>query len=302
MTERETFLVPEELAGERVDKIVATLGDMSRSMARELVDAAEVVGDSGVLDAKTRLLAGDRLSFPPPRESFQLAPEAVDFEVIHDDEQVIVVNKPSGLVVHPGAGRATATLAAGLLDRFPDLEGVGQPNRWGIVHRLDRATSGLLVVARTDDSYRSLGRAMKARAVSREYVAGVQGTFSIPRGTVDAPIGRDPVRPMRRAMVPDGRRAVTHYRMRQQWDSPGVALLDVRLETGRTHQIRVHLAGIGHAVLGDGTYGGRDPIKVPRLFLHAARLAFDHPGTGARVSFTSELPEDLQQVVDELGI
>jgi 23S rRNA pseudouridine1911/1915/1917 synthase len=297
----ESFEVPEALAGERADKIVAAMGDMSRSMARALVDAGEVIGAEGRLDAKTRLEKGDVIAFPPAVAAEELVPEDVEFDVVYVDDDLIVVDKPSGLVVHPGAGRTSGTLAGGLLARFPELEGVGQANRWGIVHRLDRATSGLLVVARTTRSYDALSRAIRRRTISREYLAGTQGTFPIPRGTIDAPIGRDPQRPMRRAMVPEGRRAVTHYRLRDQWDPPGVALLDVRLETGRTHQIRVHLAGIGHAVLGDTTYGARDPIRVPRLFLHATRLTFEHPISGEEATFESELPADLRGVIEGLG-
>jgi RluA family pseudouridine synthase len=168
------------------------------------------------------------------------------------------------------------------------------------VHRLDRDTSGLLVVARTAPTYAALIRAMRRREVSRGYLTMVHGTFSIPRGTVDAPIGRDPHHPTRRAMIPQGRPAVTHYRRRNEWDPPGVALVEVSLETGRTHQIRVHLAGIGHPVLGDRVYGRRDPVPVPRLFLHAARLELDHPGSGEGLTFESQLPADLQEVVERL--
>ncbi len=295
-----THEVPTSLDGERVDKIVATLGEISRAAARALVDAGEVLGVDGALEAKARLSAGAVVTFPPREERAELVAEPVEFGVVHEDEHVIVVDKPAGVVVHPGAGRTGGTLAAGLIDRYPEIDGVGQPGRWGIVHRLDRDTSGLLVVARTPDAYEALSSAMRRRTVTREYLALVQENFDIPRGTVDAPIGKDPNRPMRRAMVPDGRRAVTHYRMRRQWERPAVALVEVQLETGRTHQIRVHLAGIGHPVVGDRTYGKRDPIEVPRLFLHAARLELDHPATAERLSFVSSLPDDLQDVLGRL--
>lgn len=301
-TPRLTRAVPASLDGERADKVVAVLGDMSRSVARSLVDAGTVEADGVIVSAKDRLAAGTAILFPPAPEAPPLEAEEVDFGVVHVDEHLIVVDKPPGLVVHPGAGRATGTLAAGLLGRFPEVEGVGQEGRWGIVHRLDRDTSGLVVVARSAPAYEQLTAAMRRRRIERTYLAGVNGCFSIPRGTVDAPIGRDPVRPMRRALLPEGRHAVTHYRMIRQWETPQVALVEVRLETGRTHQIRVHMAGIHHPVLGDRTYGRRDPIRVPRMFLHATRLDLSHPITGLAMTFESPLPGDLAAVVEELDI
>lgn len=296
-----TERVPVSLDGERVDKIVAVLAGVSRAEARAMVDAGQVFGETGPLAAKERLSHGSMVSFPEPVARPAMEAEEVEFGVVYVDDDLVVVDKPAGVVVHPGAGRAGGTLAAGLLHRFPEIEGVGQEGRWGIVHRLDRETSGLLVVARSSEAYTALVRAMRRRAVVREYVTMVQGTFSIPRGTVDAPIGRDPHHPTRRAMLSQGRPAVTHYRRRVEWDPPGVALLEVTLETGRTHQIRVHLAGIGHPVLGDRTYGGRDPVPVPRLFLHAARLELDHPTSGEPLAFDSPMPPDLDAVVDRLN-
>ncbi len=300
-----TFLterVPPALDGERVDKIVAMLAGVSRAEARAMVDAGDVSGEHGRLSAKERLEQGAVVVFPEPEAAAGLQAEAIDFEVVFADADLIVVDKPPGVVVHPGAGRAAGTLAAGLLDRFPEIEGVGQPGRWGIVHRLDRDTSGLLVVARSDRAYRVLVQAMRRRQVKRGYLTLVQGTFSIPRGTVDAPIGRDPHHPTRRAMIQQGRPAVTHYRRRTEWEPPGVALLEVQLETGRTHQIRVHLAGIGHPVIGDRLYGGRDPVSAPRMFLHAAHLELDHPVSGEHLVYDSPLPEDLEEVLKTLNV
>ncbi len=296
------YQVPEELDGERVDKAVAVLAGISRSLAREIMDAGGVAGDGdGGLDPSDRVSSGDWLDFDVPDPAPLLEPHPVDYRTVHIDDDVIVVSKPSGLTVHPGAGTDAETLAAGLLFDHPELEGVGQAGRWGIVHRLDRATSGLMVVARTSESYETLSTMMRARSVSRAYIALVAGAVAIPRGTIDAPIGPDPNRPIRRALSPIGKRAVTHYRRSSQWTGPGVAMLDVTLETGRTHQIRVHLAAIGHPVLGDRVYGSKDPVAVPRLALHAVRLEFDHPVSGEPMSFTDPLPDDLATVVESLG-
>ena len=296
------YQVPEELDGERVDKAVAVLAGISRSLAREIMDSGGLVGGGDLgLGPSDRVSSGDWLEFEVPEPAPLLEPHPVEYRTVHIDDDVIVVSKPAGLTVHPGAGTDAETLAAGLLFDHPELEGVGQPGRWGIVHRLDRATSGLMAVARTPDSYEALSTMMRARSVGRAYVALVQGILAIPRGTVDAPIGPDPNRPTRRALSPIGKRAVTHYRRRSQWTGPGVAMLDVTLETGRTHQIRVHLAGIGHPVLGDRVYGSKDPVVVPRLALHATRLEFEHPVSGAAMSFTEPLPDDLAAVVETLG-
>ena len=296
-----TFVIPEDLDGERVDKVVAVLGEMPRSEARAQCDAGQVEIDGEPAVAKARVSAGSSITFDPGAVAEVLAAEAVDFGILYEDEHVVVIDKPSGLTVHPGAGRVRGTLAGGLLERYPELQGVGQEGRWGLVHRLDRETSGALLVGRTAAAHAALVDDLSRREVGREYVALVQGTFDLPRGTIDAPIGRDPHRPRRRALVPTGRHAITHYQMTRQWERPGVALLAVQLETGRTHQIRVHLAGIGHSVLGDRLYGRRDPIPTRRLFLHAESLRFRHPVSGEEMTVTSPLPSDLTEVLESLG-
>lgn len=301
MAEPLTFAVPDSLDGERVDKVVAMLGAMTRAEARVFCDDGQVTVDGASAAAKTRLTAGQTITFPPAEVAAALAAEHIDFGVLYEDEHLVVVDKPTGLTVHPGAGRLTGTLAGGLLDRYPEVRGVGQQGRWGLVHRLDRETSGALLVARTADAYAALTADLARRDVGRDYIALVQGTFDLPRGTVEAPLGRDPHRPRCQAMIPNGRHAVTHYRMTSQWDRPGVALLAVTLETGRTHQIRVHMAGIGHSVIGDRLYGRRDPVSVPRLFLHAASLRFRHPVTSEGMEVSSPLPDDLRRVLDALG-
>jgi 23S rRNA pseudouridine1911/1915/1917 synthase len=295
------FVVPESLDGERADKIVAVLGEMSRAEARRLVDAAEVSRSSTPVSAKERLTAGEALEFEPPERDDSLVAEAVDFTVRYEDDHLLVVDKPAGLVVHPGAGRPGGTLAAGLLYRYPEIHGVGEDPRWGIVHRLDRDTSGLLVVARTQEAYRLLSGMIRRREVERGYLALVDGLFDAPRGTIDAPIAADPNRPKRRIVSPYGKPSRTHYRRVEAWHSQSVSLLEVTLDTGRTHQIRVHLSSINHPLVGDPVYGQRRPrLQVERPFLHAAQLAFDHPRTGERVTFHSELAPDLQARLDTL--
>lgn len=296
----ERHAVPEHLDGERADKVVAVLGGVSRVVAREVVDGNAVVVDGTVVSARDRLAAGSIIEFELPAMAELLTPEDVDFEVRYEDEHLLVVDKPAGLVVHPGAGRTLGTLAAGLLHRYPEIRGVGEEPRWGIVHRLDKDTSGLLVVARTAPVHAALSGMIAAHHVHRGYLALVDGLFDAPRGTIDAPIGPDPNRPTRRVVTPFGRPARTHYRRLEQWPDTSVSLLDVTLETGRTHQIRVHFASIDHPVIGDRWYGKPARIDAPRVFLHAARLAFDHPVTGARVVVESPLPADLRGVLESI--
>jgi 23S rRNA pseudouridine1911/1915/1917 synthase len=297
MGERIRRDIPEYLKGERADKVVAELAGVSRVRARGLFDLGVTI-DGAAVDPKTRL-EGGVIEFPIPPQKQVAEPESVPFGVRYEDDDLIVVDKPAGLVVHPGAGRIAGTLAAGLMHRYPDLVGVGQEGRWGIVHRLDQGTSGLMVVARNQDTYAKLASDMAARRIHRSYLCLVHGVPSMPTGTVDAPIGRDPQHPTRKKVVADGRPARTHYRVVSEH---GVAaLLEVELETGRTHQIRVHLAAIGHPVVGDRAYSRRvDPVAVTRIFLHAARLQFVHPRTGEEIVVESPLPEDLSASLTEL--
>jgi 23S rRNA pseudouridine1911/1915/1917 synthase len=227
--------------------------------------------------------------------------------VVHEDDDVIVVDKPAGLVVHPGAGHRSGTLVHGLLARYPDLATLavrvdGDGERPGIVHRLDRGTSGLMVVARTPVAYHDLVAQLGSRTVSRTYRSLVLGTIEEENGVVDAPIGRSVTSPTRMAVSRKGKEARTSYRVEQRFEEPApTTLVSASLETGRTHQIRVHLSAIGHPVVGDPTYAqGRSlpGATVTRPFLHAAALTFSHPATGEPASFTSALPEDL---VHQLG-
>jgi 23S rRNA pseudouridine1911/1915/1917 synthase len=276
-------------------------------VAADLVAGGAVrVGGEVVTSGKHRLVEGDEVEVEAPAEEGPtvVADPSVVFAVAHEDDHVVVVDKPAGLVVHPGAGHATGTLVHGLVARYPEIAGVGEPDRPGVVHRLDRDTSGLLVVARTEVARARLVRDLAARRVEREYLALVAGLPEADAGMVDAPVGRSTREPTRMAVSAKGKEARTRYAVEQRWPRQGVALVRCRLETGRTHQIRVHLAAIGHPVVADETYatGKRPSVTAPRLFLHATRLAFDHPvDEGERVDCESPLPDDLAQVVADLG-
>jgi 23S rRNA pseudouridine1911/1915/1917 synthase len=295
--------IPAALAGERVDRAVALLTGLARSEVAELVEAGGVrLAGRPVTTRSRRVGEGDVLEVdvPEARVIAGAAGEAaVDVPVVYADDDVIVVDKPPGLVVHPGSGNPAGTLVNGLVALFPDLAGVGpDPTRPGVVHRLDKGTSGLLVVARSQRAYDALVAALKRRDVERRYLALVAGTVEAPGGLIDAPIGRAAADPTRMTVSARGREARTRYEVRERFTNPVAAtLVECRLETGRTHQIRVHLAAIGHPVVGDPRYhGNRSGLRCPRPFLHAHHLAFDHPGTGERVSWSSPLPPDLDEV------
>jgi 23S rRNA pseudouridine1911/1915/1917 synthase len=300
-----TEAVPAALAGERLDRIVALIGDVSRAEAAATIAAGGVrVDGAPAASGKVRLVEGqvvevDATAIPGP--VLPAADAAVEFGVVYEDDTVIVVDKPAGLVVHPGAGNLEGTLVSGLLSRYPELEGVGEdPVRPGIVHRLDAGSSGLLVVARTDDAALHLIEQFSDHSATRRYDAVVWGVPDAPHGIIDAPIGRDRGDPLRMAVVAGGRPARTDYRVVGTYSSPAlVSRLECRLETGRTHQIRVHLASINHPLIGDPTYSQRRPnLGLSRPFLHAAELAFVHPATGERVTFLSPLAPDLQAWLD----
>lgn len=296
-------MVPPALDGQRLDRVVALIADVSRSDAAAVVSGGGVTVDGAVATSgKVRLAEGqvvavDESALPtvePPGPD-----DSVEFGVVHVDEHLIVIDKPAGLVVHPGAGNPDGTLVNGLLSRFPDVAGVGEQARPGIVHRLDAGSSGLLVVARTIDALEHLMEQFAAHEAGRTYTALVWGHPAAPHGVIDAPIGRHHRDPLRMAVVADGRHARTEYEVVERFGRPAeLALLTCRLETGRTHQIRVHLTSIGHPLVGDTTYGGRRPVlDLTRPFLHAAELVFEHPATGETVGFTSPLPADLTELL-----
>jgi 23S rRNA pseudouridine1911/1915/1917 synthase len=264
----------------------------SRAVAERLLSGGGVLVDGRARAKSHKLEGGEELEFePPPVPTSTLEPQEMDLVVPYEDEHLLVVDKPAGLVVHPAPGHARGTLVQGLLAY--DVVGGDEPERPGIVHRLDRDTSGLLVVARSPEAHRRLQELVQSRALTREYVALVVGRPRSRRGTIDAPVGRDRHDPLRQSLDTDTPRdAVTHFEVQELL--PRHALLRVTLETGRTHQIRVHLAAIDLPVAGDSLYGRPGDLRLERQFLHAARLAFQHPFTGTEVDISSPLPADLE--------
>lgn len=291
-----------ERGGVRVDKYVAeAVPDLSRAAAQRLIAEGRILVNGAVVKASCRLEPGDTISveIPPPVE-VSLAPEAIPLDIVYEDADLLVVNKPAGMVVHPAFGHGSGTLVNAVLAHCPDLAGVGGELRPGIVHRLDKDTSGLIVVAKGDAALRHLQAQFKGRAVQKAYLALVEGHVSPASGLIDAPIGRDPRARKKMAVVPrGGREAQTEYRALEFYDAH--TLVEAHPLTGRTHQIRIHMAFIGHPIVGDAVYGFRKQrAKTPRLFLHAARLAFRLPSTGEWREFQSPLPDDLTAVLERL--
>jgi 23S rRNA pseudouridine1911/1915/1917 synthase len=289
--------VPDEAAGTRLDRFLAGLDSVgTRTVAERLLGAGKVTVDGAARPKSHKLEGGEEVEFEAPPRAPELTLEAIEVPIAFEDEHLIVVDKPAGLVVHPGAGRLTGTLVNALHGR---IAGGDDPERPGIVHRLDRDTSGLMVVARTEEAFGVLQGMVRARELERTYLALVRGRPRSRRGTVDAPIGRDRFEATRQSLDSENlREAVTHFELERQLAEH--TLLRVKLETGRMHQIRVHLAAIGLPVVGDQTYGVLDD-RLERQFLHAAGLAFDHPITGERLALESPLPPDLQAFLDGLG-
>jgi 23S rRNA pseudouridine1911/1915/1917 synthase len=304
--------VPPDAAAQRVDRYVADVTGLSRSHVQKLISAGNLTADGVALKANSVIGPGTalRLVVPEP-ERLDLEPEpGIHVRVIHEDADLLIVDKPAGLVVHPSAGHSGGTLVNALLalgggGTFGGIRGVQRP---GIVHRLDRDTSGLLMVARTDAAQHSLMAQLKARRVRKTYLALVQGEVSAEVGRIEAPIGRDPKHRTRMAVVTDGRASTTGYRVRERF--AGWTLLELDLVTGRTHQIRVHLDAIGHPVAGDPVYGTGTSRRGPRpagsgpdlerLFLHAWRLELTSPSTGELIRAEAPLPDELERVLDGL--
>ena len=278
--------------------------EVSRARIQALIATGRVRVDGGPTKASHRLRGGERVEveiLPPAPEV--LEPEAIALAIVHEDEAVLVLDKPAGIVVHPGAGHARGTLAAAVLAHVPSITGVGGPRRPGIVHRLDKDTSGLLVMAKTQAAYDALTAQLAARTVRRVYLTVVHRRMAGAEGVIDRPIGRDPRDRKRMAVLPagKGRRAVTRWRVVERFANH--TYVEMRLETGRTHQIRVHLASLGHPVAGDTVYGGRKgalPERLDGLALHAVELAFVHPVTHQRVEFRSPLPARIERLLSHL--
>ena len=297
-----TWRVEAEASGARLDRALSERLGLPRNQIERWIDAGRVrVNGRAVAKRGAKLAAGAEVSWepPPPAEEI-LVPEAGELRLLHEDESLLVVDKPAGLVVHPGAGRSGGTLVHRLLDRFPELGGVGGPGRPGIVHRLDRGTSGLLLVARTRAAYAALTRAFAAREVDKRYLAIVHGAPRGATGTFEQPIGRHPTERKRMAVVARGRPARTGWRLLASARS--MSLLELQLFTGRTHQIRVHLKHANLPLAGDPVYGpkSKTPSALARPALHAWKLGLRHPTNGAPLRFESPFPDDLRTAWREL--
>lgn len=293
-------------AGQRVDAYIAVnLSGVSRSMAKRLIESGNVTVKSAGLShcpkPSYELRTGDIIEVRVPRPEPALSlPEDIPIDVVYEDPSLIVVNKPRGLVVHPAPGNRDGTLVNALLYHCGDLAGIAGVQRPGIVHRLDKDTSGLMVAAKNDQAYKSLAEQIKSRRVARVYLAIVHGEIKADTGRIDAPIGRHPVHRKRMAVVDTGgRAAVTHFEVVERYRR--FTLVCCRLETGRTHQIRVHMAYVGHPVVGDPVYSRRSSdFRISGQALHSAHLEFSHPRTGERLAFDADMPSDMQEILNQL--
>ena len=301
-----TLVVPDGLAGERLDAALSRLFGMSRTKAAELIEAGRVTLDGSPAAKSARVAAGVLLDveLPAPEAPVAVVPQTVEgLRIVHDDDEIVVVDKPVGVAAHPSPGWTGPTVIGHLAGAGFRIATSGAAERQGVVHRLDVGTSGLMVVAKTEYSYSVLKRAFKERAVSKIYHALVQGHPDPFTGTVDAPIDRHPQHDYKFAVVAGGKHSVTHYETLEAFRFG--TLLEITLETGRTHQIRVHMAAIGHPCCGDLTYGA-DPVLAQRLglerqWLHAMRLGFVHPGTGEYTEYESAYPDDLRDALEVLA-
>ena len=289
--------IPASLAGLRLDQALAKLlPEESRTRLAKLIEEGRVRVDGATATPRSKVKSGEAVdvALAPRQEESAFSPEEIALDVVHEDDDVLVIDKPAGLVVHPGSGNWSGTMLNALLHHAPRL---GELARAGIVHRLDKDTSGLLAVAKNEPAQASLVRQLQARTMKRTYLALARGVVK-GSGTVDAPVGRDPRSRTRMAVIATGKPAVTRYRVRKSF--PRHTLLECELESGRTHQIRVHLASIGHPVEGDPVYAGRGPQLLARQALHAWKLGFEHPRTGKAVRFESPLPEDFARLLKTL--
>jgi 23S rRNA pseudouridine1911/1915/1917 synthase len=293
--------VEDARAGQRVDKFVTAQGEWSRSLVQSWIAEKRVTVNARAVKANYRLQRGDRVALRvPPPEHLAVTPEEIPLDIVYEDADIVVVNKPRGMVVHPAPGHHTGTLVHALLAHCGNLSTINGVYRPGIVHRIDKDTSGLLVAAKNDSAHASLASQLSAHTVERSYTAIVHGDMGHERGTVDAPIGRNPNQRQEMAVVrKNGKRAVTHFVVREKFK--GYTLVDCRLETGRTHQIRVHMAFIGHPLVGDPKYGPKkNRFSIQGQALHARTLGFTHPRTGEEMTFEAPLPQDMVDILNRL--
>ncbi|MEQ8153546.1 MAG: RluA family pseudouridine synthase [Clostridiaceae bacterium] len=299
--EEKSFIVEEKYANLRLDKFLAEiLVDKSRSFIQEIINSENVKVNGRVVKSSYKLKTGDHIMVVLPEAvNLDVQGENIPLEIMHEDRDVIVVNKPQGMVVHPAPGNYSGTLVNALLFHCKDLSGINGVIRPGIVHRIDKDTSGVLVVAKNDYSHNFLASQLKDHSMKREYIALVEGRLKNQNGTINAPIGRHPKERIKMAIVENGREAVTHYEVLEVFDK--YTLIKCMLETGRTHQIRVHMAKIGHPLVGDPVYGHKkQKFLVSGQMLHARLLGFIHPSTKEYMEFSSELPKYFQDIINKL--
>ncbi|WP_438838372.1 RluA family pseudouridine synthase [Streptococcus pluranimalium] len=285
-------------AGVRLDKAVADLTELSRQKANEEIKAGTILVNGKPAKAKYAVKMGDVISYEIPEEEvLEYKAEDIPLDIIYQDEDVAVVNKPQGMVVHPSAGHSSGTLVNALMYHIKDLSSINGVIRPGIVHRIDKDTSGLLMIAKNDQAHQALAEELKAKKSLRQYVALVHGNLPNDRGVIEAPIGRSDKDRKKQAVTEKGKPALTHFHVLERFGD--YTFLELQLETGRTHQIRVHMAYIGHPIAGDATYGPRKTLAGNGQFLHARTLGFTHPKTGELMTFEADLPEIFQETLEK---
>lgn len=296
------FEIPEGIEDIRIDKAIALETHMSRSVIADIFKLKKVSLNGKAVKRSEKVSVGDEIKlFVSELESETIIPQDIEIDIVFEDDSLIAINKKPGMVVHPGAGNPDSTLVNALCFKYPQIVDVGEPHRPGIVHRLDAGTSGLLVVAKTNEAYQYFIHKFSTHDVTRNYTALVWGKFETTSGVIDAPIGRNASRATRMSVKEGGKRAVTKYEVVNYFEDKNVSLIEVSLETGRTHQIRVHCAAISHPIVGDRTYGGyRQSLECPRPFLHAHTLRFEHPVSREKMKFSVPLPSDLQVVLSRV--
>ncbi|MGT2681525.1 RluA family pseudouridine synthase [Streptococcus porci] len=288
-----------KVAGARLDKALADLTELSRAQANESIKAGEVLVNGKAVKAKYAVKEGDVISYQVPEEEvLEYVAEDIPLDIVYEDEDVAVVNKPQGMVVHPSAGHSTGTLVNALMYHIKDLSSINGVVRPGIVHRIDKDTSGLLMIAKNDKAHNALASELKDQKSLRKYLAIVHGNLPNDRGIIEAPIGRSDKDRKKQAVTAKGKPALTRFHVLERFGD--YTLVELTLETGRTHQIRVHMAYIGHPVAGDPAYGPRKTLKGNGQFLHAQTLGFTHPRTGELVQFTAEAPAIFQETLEQL--
>ncbi|MFC5734900.1 RluA family pseudouridine synthase [Cytobacillus gottheilii] len=298
--EKVEHIVLEEQVGERIDKVLSNVNEeWSRTQVQQWIKDNLVLVNGKTIKTNYKCSLNDQIeiSLPDPEE-LDIVAEQMDLEIYFEDSDVLVVNKPKGMVVHPAAGHQTGTLVNGLMAHCTDLSGINGVMRPGIVHRIDKDTSGLLMVAKNDMAHESLVNQLVEKTVTRKYKAVVHGLIPHDHGTIDAPIARDPKDRQNMAVVDEGKHAVTHFRVLERFEN--FTLVECQLETGRTHQIRVHMKYIGYPLAGDPKYGPRKTIDFNGQVLHAGVLGFDHPRTGEYIEFEAPLPADYTELLDSL--